>query len=108
MSYSDTNCKDEFISHTADNEPNILCVIIMEEIDYDQYKDYILKENYTAEEYDAFLKSINFTYDSGYGGQCIFGYIWYDDGTWSERGEYDGSEWWVYKSCPEIPAKCKR
>ena len=42
-------------------------------------------------------------YDSGYGSQQLFGTIWYKDGTWSTRGEYDGSEWWKYNSCPELP-----
>jgi hypothetical protein len=46
------------------------------------------------------LPLLNFTYDSGYGGQNLFGYIWYTDGTWSERGEYDGSEWWEHKEVP--------
>jgi hypothetical protein len=30
------------------------------------------------------------------------------DGTWSERGEYDGSEWWNYQKCPDIPSELKR
>jgi len=49
-----------------------------------------------------FLASLDFIYDAGYGGQELYGTIWYTDGTWSERGEYDGSEWWEYKKCPEI------
>lgn len=53
---------------------------------------------------DEVLPGLDFDYDSGYGGQELFGHVWYTDGTWSERGEYDGSEWWEYKKCPEIPA----
>ena len=49
------------------------------------------------------LPQLNFNYDAGYGSQKLFGFIWYADGTWSERYEYDGSEWWDYNSCPEIP-----
>ena len=49
------------------------------------------------------LPQLNFNYDAGYGSQNLFGFIWYTDGTWSERGEYDGEEWWQYNSCPEIP-----
>ena len=45
---------------------------------------------------------------SGYGGQELFGTIWYEDGTWSDRGEYDGSEWWNYNKCPDIPDDVKR
>lgn len=46
------------------------------------------------------LPKLDFEYDDGYGGQKLFGYIWYDDGTWSDRREYDGSEWWEHQSCP--------
>jgi hypothetical protein len=42
-------------------------------------------------------------YYSGYGGQTLFGTIWYTDGTWSTRGEYDGSEWWDHKTRPDVP-----
>ena len=31
------------------------------------------------------------------------GTIWYTDGTWSDREEYDGDEWWEHRVCPEIP-----
>jgi len=51
------------------------------------------------------LPHLNFIYDNGYGGQELFGTIWYTDGTWSERGEYDGSEWWVYHKCPPLPER---
>lgn len=43
---------------------------------------------------------IDFNYDSGYGGQELYGCIVFEDGSWLERGEYDGSEWWGYKSTP--------
>ena len=43
---------------------------------------------------------LNFKYDSGYGGQELFGYIWYTDGTWSDRREYDGLEWWEHQERP--------
>lgn len=44
------------------------------------------------------LASIN--YDNGYGSQELFGTIVFKDGTWLERGEYDGSEWWEYRKLP--------
>jgi len=44
------------------------------------------------------LNSIN--YDNGYGGQELFGTIVFKDGTWLERGEYDGSEWWEHRKLP--------
>ena len=46
---------------------------------------------------EELLSRLDFEYDDGYGAQELFGCIWYIDGTWSERGEYDGSEWWEHK-----------
>jgi hypothetical protein len=66
-----------------------------------------LKVGYTTEDYEHFLDSINFEYNNGFGGQMVEGYIWYVGGTWSSRGEYDGSEWWEYNSCPKMPKEVK-
>lgn len=62
----------------------------------------VLFPDHTEEEYNDFVSGLDFEYDSGYGVQELFGYIWYKDGTWSERGEYDGSEWWEHKKRPEL------
>ena len=69
-------------------------------------KEIILKVNFTDEDYNKFLNELDFIYDSGYGGQELFGTVWFNDGTWLERGEYDGSEWWEYKHFPKINEKC--
>jgi len=50
--------------------------------------------------FSSVITDLDFEYDNGYGGQEIYGYIWYSDGTWSERKEYDGSEEWAHKKCP--------
>lgn len=53
---------------------------------------------------DLFLKLANVNYDNGFGGQeiandlVIVGKDW-----WLERGEYDGSEWWEFKTLPQKP-----
>lgn len=43
-------------------------------------------------------------YDPGFGRanvrQDLF--ITFRDGTWLERGEYDGAEWWEYKYQPKL------
>ena len=62
-----------------------------------------LKVGYSKDEYQSFLDKLDFHYDSGYGGQELFGTIWIENGSWFDRGEYDGSEWWRYNSIPEIP-----
>lgn len=67
----------------------------------------ILKENWTNEDWYSFIKDLAFDYDNGYGTQLLFGKVWFKDGTWLERDEYDGSEWWEYKSVPTIPIGIK-
>ncbi len=46
------------------------------------------------------LPMLEFEY-GGHGSQELNGYIWYTDGTWSNRGEYDGTEWRQYQSRPD-------
>ena len=46
------------------------------------------------------LSMLDFNYDSGYGSQELHGNIWYEDGTWSDRGEYGGAEWWQHQTVP--------
>jgi hypothetical protein len=98
------NAKEEFLGHIEDRE--VRCAIIRKEVFTGTSYEFIVKgklrPNYTQKEYESFLKDIDFEYDSGYGCQELDGVIWYKDlNTWSERGEYDGSEWWEYKSCPD-------
>ena len=92
------NAKEEFLKHIGNKQ--VLCVQIS---DYDDTRSINLKVGYSAFDFDKFLDQLDYEYDNGFGGQELYGVIWYKDGTWSERGEYDGSEWWEYKSCPVIP-----
>jgi hypothetical protein len=62
-----------------------------------------LKVGYTDYEFKTFLQNLDFEYDCGYGGQELYGTVWFKDGRWAERGEYDGSEWWEVKTLPKIP-----
>lgn len=99
-----TNAKEEFLEHT--NGKQILCAkIATGEDDWKDVNTFLLKQNYTEYDYQHFLMQIDYTYDNGYGGQELFGIIWYTDGTWSSRGEYDGAEWWEHNKCPEIPSE---
>jgi hypothetical protein len=100
------NAKEEFLRHT--NGKEVLCASISYQDCWTQQRpmsDNILKVEYTKEQYDEFIDSLDFEYDAGFGGQELFGTIWYKDGTWSDRGEYDGSEWWQFHICPVIPKK---
>lgn len=52
--------------------------------------------------FDTFYRSAGFKYDAGYGGQKVEATlkIVFKDGSWMERGEYDGAEWWEFRACP--------
>jgi hypothetical protein len=61
-----------------------------------------LKPAYTQEDLKEFLTFLDSEYDSGYGGQELFGVIYCEDGVWMNRGEYDGSEWWNINKYPNL------
>jgi len=103
------NAKEEFVNHVmGEGIPAIICAKVF--IDYDwegERKEFNLKLSHSERDLNAFLFSLDFKYDNGYGGQNLFGTIWYEDGTFSQRGEYDGAEWWEYVAVPEIPDELK-
>lgn len=79
-------------------------------ISYDYYEDEdnatkaILKSTRTVEDETNFIRVLHsIDYDDGYGIQQLFGVIVFKNGTWMERREYDGSEWWEYYRVPTEP-----
>lgn len=60
-------------------------------------------ESVALEEKD-FKKTV---YDSGYGSQKLYGTVWFEDGTWADRCEFDGSEWWEHRVRPSAPSERK-
>jgi hypothetical protein len=102
-----TNAKKE-LEQLLQGKAKVKCASITKGCQYD-YEDpcpkFELKVNHTEEDFQSFLKSLNFDYNSGYGGQELFGTVWLEDGTWCTRGEYDGSEWWEHNQLPEIPSE---
>jgi hypothetical protein len=113
-----TNAKEELLLHLRRIENSkgrpipIKCATISRGCWYDnddvERSTFNLKEGHTQKEYEEFLKKLDFEYDNGYGGQELFGKVWLtEEGTWYERGEYDGSEWWEYQECPPIPDNLK-
>jgi hypothetical protein len=96
------NARKEFEEHVAG------LVVKCAKVYLDSYSSItipklLLPLGYTENQCTEFLSRLAFEYDSGYGSQELFGTIWYTDGSWSERGEYDGSEWWEHNTFPEIP-----
>jgi len=95
------NAREEFLEHTKNKL--VICATITRSIDYREQPAFNLKVSFSHVELLEFLQSLNFEYDSGYGTQYVTGTIWYDDGSWSTRGEYYGSEWWELHELPGIP-----
>ena len=89
------NAKQELINHVDDREVKHVHITMGDR----SLEDPEIIAGTLAE----VLPLLDFEYDDGWGGQQLFGHVWYTDGTWSERGEYDGAEWWEHKSCPDIP-----
>lgn len=54
---------------------------------------------------DKFMQLADKWYDDGFGGQevAVDLVVAFGDGSWIERHEYDGSEWWEYKKTPQCP-----
>jgi hypothetical protein len=57
---------------------------------------------------DYFLEIADKEYDAGYGGQEVNGsLVVVGDDWWMERHEYDGSEWWEFKTIPVLKPEAK-
>ena len=93
------NAKKELIKHIGYRKVKYVHVVIG-----DEWRD---DRKVIAGTLPEVLPLLDFEYDAGFGGQKLFGNVWYADGTWSERGEYDGLEWWKHKVCPPIPIALK-
>ena len=102
------NAKAEFIEEAKGK--SVLCANIGHCLDgiSRHVTAILLPCDYTPAEYDAFLQSLDFVYDAGFGAQELYGIIWYTDGTWSTRYEYDGSEEWRKRQVPVIPEYLKK
>jgi hypothetical protein len=110
-----TNAKEELIAILMRTESSIKCANISMDRGYWDNDNYVssspilLKEGHTLEEYKEFLNKLDFEYDSGYGGQELYGTVWLmKENTWLSRGEYDGSEWWEYNECPKVSEGLRR
>lgn len=88
------NAKKELIDHIQARV--VKYVRVVREISYDN------KETIEGALADV-LPKLDFEYDNGFGSQELEGTVWYADGTWSDRREYDGSEWWEHHVCPPLP-----
>ena len=71
----------------------------------DEQDEFVLHVGHADSERAAFDNFVNRQYDAGYGGQELYGTLWFSNHRWAERGEYDGSEWWEICEFPDPPRK---
>ena len=113
MSRANTNAKKEFLSAIGSRTVKCAEVVYtacslwaMNEENGPEPKKLILKVGYNETAWEEFLEQLDFEYDAGYGGQELFGTVWFaSSNEWMTRGEYDGSEWWQVNCIPQIPDK---
>jgi hypothetical protein len=55
--------------------------------------------------YDEIMTTLNIAYDPGYGTQHVYGTVWFENGIWATRHEYDGSEGWELHVYPTVPKR---
>lgn len=90
----------ETAEFVADNKIKYASITLRDP--YDNLEHFKLPPNYTEDALDYWWKRLNgVNYDNGYGMQYVTGFVVFEDGSWIEREEYDGSENWVVKSCPQ-------
>jgi hypothetical protein len=91
-----TNAREELL-HFLENKPDVVCLTFSRlQADWDEGP-------YTTGTLEEILPLMHFDYDSGFGSQELYGTIWFADGSWATRGEYDGSEWWQHHTPPVLP-----
>lgn len=107
------NAKEELLEVLSDLSKEVSDIKCLW-VGYDEYLDRArqtrafhnhtkLRVGWTEQELQKLWYDLDFEYDEGYGDQELFGIVWFNDGSWLERGEYDGAEWWAYRTTPKIP-----
>lgn len=86
------NVKTEILEHIGDKEVEFIRVAYRK-----SYGDDLVK---VAGQLQDILPLLDFEYDNDYGGKRMDGYIWYTDGSWSSREDYDGKGWWRHQVRP--------
>lgn len=87
-----TNAKKELMEAISNRGKSLEDIIAYKIIFHEWYDREIVKT----------IDELDFEYDSGYGSQMLYGIVLFNDNSWLERSEYDGSEWWTYISVPTI------
>lgn len=99
------NFKKETLEFIGPNIGIVKCAFIEKHHNFDHDQPITLSVNKSCHDFKQFIDKLDFFYDNGFGGQEYDGTIWFNDGSWATRGEYDGSEWWELQKLPNIPGE---
>lgn len=98
------NAKEELKNHLSSVAKDVIAIeIYLEEYVYRDDDADLSALRTVGTKFEDVADWLDFNYDTGYGIQQIFGTVWYSDGSWCERREYDGAEWWQHARTPEMP-----
>ncbi len=93
-----TNARQELLNF-LENKPEVVCLT------FARLQACWNEGPYTTGTLGEILPLMDFDYDSGFGTQELFGTIWFADGSWADRQEYDGSESWDHQTPPALPER---
>lgn len=104
------NAKDELLSFLDNisflNNRELKCFVIhCASVDKDEDDDIVVVDlpvSHTEDDLEKALDALDVDYQTG-SLPRITGTIWFKDGSWATRREYDGSEWWHLNVLPKIP-----
>ena len=98
-----TNAKKELLELLEKFNVELEAAVISIDTGYgDESAKAGLNPNYKPYEHDSFMIRMDTNYSSGYGIQELYGVLWFTDGTWATRWEYDGSEGWERHAKPDF------
>lgn len=95
------NIKEELLSLMEEKGEEPIAVLLV--LDSETQKKFILPFGYTGKEYESFMSQVDLEYDNEVGNQELFGTVWFKDGSWAERIDSDGAEWWEIKQVRNPP-----
>ena len=97
------NAKEEFVNHYELEDKNLAELFNGAQLRHSPYWDEKEWNTFQKDEYSDFLNYLEtINYDPSYGSQEFFGFILFNNNSWMERHEYNGSERWVVRKMPTI------
>ena len=88
------------ISKTGHSLEDIKYIFIKK--DDDTVSDVLIKDYSSSSVSEEELKNLDFDYDYDYGKHYVYGFVAFRDGSYLQRADYDGYEWWKYHRCPKF------